>query len=116
MNKRISPRKTLKTRVIFEDEFKEGILYFISSDISTSGLFIQTKLPLKAGTKVFLKFCLYMEDKPIRVAAEVMRQIIKKRGPGRKKPVVPGVGLKFLGLTQSEFKRIQAFMTGQSDE
>ncbi|MBU0506578.1 MAG: PilZ domain-containing protein [bacterium] len=113
MNNRISPRKTIQTRVIFEDEFNEGILYFISSDISTSGVFIQTKLPLKAGTRVFLKFCLYMEDKPIHVAAEVMRQMTKKRGPGRKKPITPGVGLKFLGLSHKDFKRIEAFMAGE---
>ena len=113
MNNRISPRKALQTRVIFEDEFSEDLLYFISSNLSTSGIFIQTDLPLKAGTKVFLKFCLYVDDKPIHVAAEVMRQITKKRGPGRKKPITPGVGLKFLGLSQSDFKKIEKFMTGE---
>lgn len=113
MNQRIAPRKTLKTRVIFEDEFGEDFLYFISTDISTSGLFIQTKLPLKAGTRVFLKFCLYVDDEPIRVAAEIMRQLTKKRGPGRKKPITPGVGLKFLGLSQKDFKKIERFMAGE---
>ncbi len=113
MNKRISPRKTLQTRVVFEDEFNEDILYFISNDISTSGIFVQTKLPLKAGTRVFLKFCLFMEDKPIRVAAEVMRQMTKKRGPGRRRPITPGIGLKFQGLSQEDYKRIEAFMAGE---
>lgn len=112
MNKRISPRKILQTRVIFEDEFDEDLLYFISNDISTSGIFIQTKLPLKAGTKVFLKFYLYVDDEPIRIAAEVMRQMTVKRGPGRRKPITPGVGLKFLGLSQKDFKKIESFMRG----
>ncbi|MBF0104761.1 MAG: PilZ domain-containing protein [Deltaproteobacteria bacterium] len=112
MNHRISPRKTLQTGVVFEDEFDEDFLYFISSDISISGIFIQSRLPLKAGTKVFLKFCLFVDDKPIRVAAEVMRQIIQKRGPGRKKPVTPGIGLKFTGLSQEDFKRVEKFMGG----
>jgi len=110
VNHRISPRKTLRTRVIFVDELKQDFLYFISNDISTSGLFIQTKLPLKAGTKVLLKFCLYVGDDPILVAAEVMRQMKKKRGPGRKKPVTPGIGLKFLGLSQKDFKKIEEFL------
>ncbi|OVE80816.1 hypothetical protein BVY03_05400 [bacterium K02(2017)] len=114
MNHRISPRKTLQTRVIFEDEYGDDFLYFISSNLSTSGIFIQTKLSLKAGTKVFLKFCLYVDDAPIKVAGEVMRQITKKRGPGRKKPIIPGVGLKFLGLSQKDFKKIETFMRGES--
>ncbi|EKD51962.1 MAG: hypothetical protein ACD_62C00150G0004 [uncultured bacterium] len=113
MNKRISPRKMLQTRVIFEDEFHDEIFYFISKNISASGIFIQSKLPLSAGTRVFLKFCLNLEDKPIHVAAEVMRQINKKRGPGRRRPVTPGIGLKFMGLSQSDFKRIEAFLRGE---
>lgn len=113
MNKRISPRKTLQTRVVFEDEFSEDFLYFISSNISTSGIFIQSKLHLKAGTRVFLKFRLYDDDAPIHVAAEIMRQLTKKRGPGRKKPITPGVGLKFLGLSQKDFKKIEEFMAGE---
>ena len=113
MNNRISPRKTLQTRVIFEDEYDEDFLYFISSDISTSGIFIQTRLPLKAGTKVFLKFYLYVDDGPINVTGEVTRQMTKKRGPGRKKAITPGVGLKFLGLSQKDFKKIETFMRGE---
>lgn len=112
MNNRISPRKTLQTRVIFEDEFSEDFIYFISNDISTSGIFIQTQLPLKAGTRVFLKFCLYVDDEPIHTAAEVMRQMTRKRGPGRKKPITPGVGLKFLGLSQADYKKIEQYLTG----
>lgn len=113
MNNRIAPRKALQTRVIFEDEFSEDFLYFTSKNISTSGVFIQTQLPLKAGMKVFLKFCLYLEDEPIHVAAEVMRVMNKKRGPGRRKPVIPGIGLKFLGLSHGDFKKIEAFIRGE---
>ena len=43
--KRISPRKTLKTRVVFEDEFSEGFLTFLSTDISLSGIFIESEIP-----------------------------------------------------------------------
>jgi Tfp pilus assembly protein PilZ len=112
MNKRIAPRKTLQTRVIFVDEFNEDFLYFISSNISTSGLFLQTTITLKAGIRVFLKFHLYDDDEPIFATAEVMRQMVKKRGPGRKKPITPGVGLKFLGLSQRDFMRIERFVGG----
>ncbi len=113
MNQRISPRKTIQTRVVFEDEFGDDFLYFISTNISTSGIFVQTSLLLKAGTRVFLKFHLYDEDAPIHVAAEVARQMAKKRGPGRKKPVIPGIGLKFMGLSQADYLRIEGFLAGR---
>lgn len=113
MNKRIAPRKTLQTRVVFVDELNEDFLYFISSNISTSGLFLQTTVTLKAGIRVFLKFHLYDDDEPIFVTAEVMRQMIKKRGPGRKKLIVPGVGLRFLGLSQKDFLKIENFVGGR---
>lgn len=112
MMSRIAPRKPLQTRVVFEDEFNEELLYFVSKDISTSGIFIQTKLSFKASTKVFLKFSLYEGEKPIEVVGEVMRFHDKKRGPGRKKPVTTGVGLKFLGLSREDFKRIENFIQG----
>lgn len=113
MNNRISQRKPIKTRVIFEDEFSEDFLYFVSDNISASGIFVQTSIHLHAGTKVFLKFCLYLEDSPIHVAAQVMRVMQKKRGPGRHKPVTPGIGLKFLGLSQEDLQKIESFIKGE---
>lgn len=112
MKSRIAPRKTLRTRVVFEDELQEEFLYFISNDISASGIFIETALPFKSGTRVLLKFSLYVGDEPIRTAAEVTRQITKKRGPGRHKAVTPGIGLKFLGLSQIDYKKIEKFIEG----
>ena len=110
MDNRISERKTFQTRVIFEDEFNEDFLYFTSTNISVSGIFIQTKLPFKAGTRVFLKFSLYEGDAPIQASGEVMRFMDKKRGPGRKRPITTGVGLKFLGLTESDFLKVKDYV------
>ncbi len=112
MNNRIAPRKIFRAQVVFQDEFGGDFIYFISTNISTSGIFIESKLPFKSGLKVLLKFSLYENDAPITVAAEVMRQSTKVRGPGRRKPVVPGVGLKFLGLSQEDYLRIERFVEG----
>jgi uncharacterized protein (TIGR02266 family) len=110
MNNRIAPRKPFQTRVVFEDEFNEEFLYFVSTNLSTSGIFIQTKLALVPGTKAFLKFSLYEGESPVQVAAEITRFHDKKRGPGRKKPVTTGIGLRFLGLSRSDFQRIEKFI------
>ena len=109
MNERIAPRKNFVTEVIFEDEFGCEFLYFWSENISASGLFIRTDLALNPGTKVFLKFKLNDTAIPIRTAALVMRQHGQKRGPGRKKPVAQGVGLKFTSLAPKDFMKLQEF-------
>ncbi len=109
MNERIAPRKSFVTEIIFEDEFGHEFLYFWSENISASGLFIRTDLALKSGTKVFLKFRLKPNSVPIRTTAIVMRQHGQKRGPGRKKPVMQGVGLKFTSLGPKDFIKLQEF-------
>ena len=107
---RIAPRKSLKTQVYFLNERGKEFLYFISENISTSGLLIQSPMPMQAGTKVFLKFCLFEGDEPIEVAAQAMRFHDKKRGPGRHRRVQTGIGLRFLGLEPQDFKRIESFI------
>lgn len=110
-NQRVSPRKALQTRVVFEDEFSEGFLYFLSTDISYSGLFIESTIPLQIGTKVFLKFALYEGEKPITITAEVARIMGNNRGRGRpKKNKKIGIGLRFIGLKPSDLERIQNFI------
>lgn len=113
MNQRLSPRKPFQTRVVFEDEFGEELVYFVSTNISSSGIFIQTRLPFKAGTKVFLKFSLAEGSAPIRAAAEITRFHDRRRGPGRKKPVTTGLGLRFLGLSRDDFTRVENFILGR---
>lgn len=108
---RLAERKSLQTRVIFLDEFGHDFLYFISANISLSGVFIQTTLPLKPQTEVLLKFSLYEGDEPIVVSAEVMRLVESHRGPGRKKQIIKGLGLKFLGLSDKDFDQIYHFIS-----
>lgn len=110
MNARISPRKPLKTRVVFQDEHHNDFLYFVSDNISTSGLFVTTDLKFAPGSKVFLKFTLFEGSPPIQVTAEVMRLHEQRRGPGRKRPITPGLGLKFLGLRPEDYARIHDFV------
>lgn len=108
---RISPRKNLRTRVVFEDEFNEEFLYFLSTDISLSGIFIESDIPLKEHTRIFLKFSLYEGDEPLRITGEVARMSREKRGPGRRrKKRPPGVGIRFIGLSLENLKKIERFI------
>ncbi len=110
-NHRISPRKNIKTRVVFEDELGEELLYFLSTDISLSGIFIESDIPLNEQSKVFLKFSLYEGDPPIRVTGEIARIMGERRGPGRRpKKQRIGIGIRFVGLSLKDLKRIDKFI------
>lgn len=109
---RISPRKSLKTRVVFEDEFNEEFLYFLSTDISLSGIFIESSILLRERTKLFLKFSLYEGDDPIQVTGEVARIMAVRRGRGRrKKNQKIGVGIRFIGLKAEDLRKIEEFVS-----
>ena len=108
---RISPRKKIRTRVVFEDENNEEFLYFLSTDISIAGIFIESRIPLLNHTKVFLKFSLYEGDDPIQVTGEIMRLAEGKRGRGRRpKKQKIGIGIRFLELSTTQLKKIQDFI------
>ena len=113
LNRRISPRRALETRVVFEDEFNEEFLAFTSKDISLSGIFLRTPLLLRPGTHVRIKFSLGFDEPAIRTGAVVSRRAMRKRGPGRKSPFDEGLGLKFLGLDPIALARIERFLSGE---
>lgn len=108
---RISPRKALKTRVIFEDEFGEGFLYFLSKDISLSGIFVESELHFSEGAKVFLKFSLHEDDEPIQVTGEITRLDERLHARGRRpRSFHPGLGIRFLGIAHHDLARVEAFI------
>lgn len=106
IEKRIYPRKKLRTRVVFEDETGEGFVYFYSTDVSMGGLFFESDVPLKIGTRVFLSFSLGEREAPIRTTAQVMR-VERESGTGF---VVLGVGIKFLDLQEPARNKVEAYV------
>lgn len=109
-NQRVSPRKNLRTRVFFEDDANDELLYFLSTDLSLSGIFIESEMSLQEHSKVFLKFSIFDGDEPIRVTAEVTRWMEEKRGPGRRKKQKKGIGLRFIGLSLPDLKKIEQYI------
>lgn len=111
LDNRISPRKNIKTRVVFEDEFSDEFIYFLSTDISLSGIFIESNIKFVPGSNVFLKFSLYEGDKPIEVTGEIMRirQAPRRRGRKSQNEKV-GIGIRFVGLRAKDLQRIKQFI------
>jgi len=105
IEKREFPRHTLRTRVVLEDERGEGFIYFYATDISRGGLFIESEIPLKIGTKIFLSFTLQDNEEPIRTTGEVVR--MEKLAPSY--TGISGMGIRFLDLDSQDRQRLETF-------
>jgi uncharacterized protein (TIGR02266 family) len=107
IEKRIYPRKVLRTQVIFEDESGEGFIYFYSTDVSLGGIFLESDVPLKLGTRVFLSFTLREAEPPIRATGQVVR--VERESSGSL-PVI-GMGVQFLDLSDEAKQQIQKYIS-----
>lgn len=104
--KRLYPRRPIKTQVVFENEDSEGSLYYFSKDISAGGLFVETDMPIKLGTQVFLRFSLALGAKPIQATGEVVRVMRDENQTGSK----IGVGIQFIYIHPLDRELIQDFI------
>ena len=109
--KRINPRRSLRTKIIFEDERREGFIYFYSSDVSIGGIHLESDIPFKVGTKVFLHFQLDPDLPTIRATGEVAR-LEKEMGPEapRLSFVVMGMGIRFIDIEPGGDKALATFL------
>ncbi len=98
--RRVHPRGALRTKVVFEDEFGDGLFYVFSEDISLGGVFLASEVPVLVGTLMFLSFVLPGHKRPVRVTGEVVRR-----------PQAGGMGVRFVGLTELARNRIEEFLS-----
>jgi len=96
--RRLFPRRPCRMKVVFEDEYKEGLFYVFSSDISLGGLFLEGDMPARPGAMLFLSFALPGKKRPVRATGEVVRS------------VGGGMGIRFVGLGEKAEKRIKTYL------
>ncbi len=106
--KRLYPRRPIRTQVVFENEDSEGVLYFFSKDVSAGGLFLESDIPIRLGTQVFLRFSLTAKSKPIQATGEVIRVMRDKKGADGKEKV--GIGIQFIYIHPLDRELIQEFI------
>jgi hypothetical protein len=106
--KRLSPRKDWVGRVIFEDERGEPLIYIHSENISVSGIYLASNIPMQVGSRAFLSFTL-PTGAEIRTIGEVVRIKRDPRTSSRKDPARVGMGIRFLDLTTDQRQRITSF-------
>jgi uncharacterized protein (TIGR02266 family) len=102
--KRVYPRRDLRTAIIFEDEFEDGMFYVYSENISMGGLFLASSIPLRMGTLLFLSFVIPGFKRPIRVTGEVVRTNAPYGGG-------EGMGIRFVGLSEMALQRLKQFLS-----
>lgn len=105
--KRLYPRRPIRTQVVFENEDSEGMLYFFSTDISAGGLFLESEVPVKLGTQVFLRFSLAPKARPIQATGEVVRVMRDQNEEGQGKV---GIGIRFIYIHPLDRELIQDFI------
>ena len=107
--KRIFPRAKLRSKVIFEDELGEGFIYFYSTDLSLGGLFLESDIPLKMGTRIFLSFNLGgpgESETMIRTTGQVVR-VEREQETGL---AVVGMGVRFVDLAEAAKSAIERYL------
>ncbi len=108
VDRRIFPRKELRTKVVFEDEFGGGLFYVYSTDLSMGGMLLESDIPLKIGSLIFISFFLPPHKRPLRVTAEVIRK------HGEEGKARSGTGVRFVGLGEGAAKRLEEFLGDHS--
>lgn len=81
-----------------------------SANLSESGLLLRTPRPLPVGSRVELDLGLPDGDRPLRLAAEVVRHAIPEQERLR------GMGLRFVGLRDAQRQRLRRFVAERAVE
>ncbi len=97
--RRLHKRRRFRTKVVFEDEFGDGLFYVWSEDISIGGIFLESAIPVKVGTMLYLSFALPKHKRPIHITGEVVRIAGSL-----------GMGIRFVGLSVIARKRLEQFI------
>ncbi len=99
-DKRGGAREKIRFNIMVDDgsSFNAGVV----NDVSESGLFLETALPLDVGTKVRLTTVDLGDGEPITVEAQVARvQTDEDSSPEN----TAGMGLKFLNLNDRQISQ-----------
>lgn len=104
---RLAKRFKLDMRVYFGST-RQLMLAGDCVNLSASGLFLNTEVPLEHGEQLLLRFRLPGQEAEICCQARVAWA--NRKGEAQKQPLPPGAGLQFLGLTGGHTKSLLQYM------
>ena len=109
MERRLFSRTIMRTKVVFDDEFGEGLISLYAEDVSLGGVFLASDIPIKVGSYVFLSFHLPDNKTFIRATGQVVRVASEEVKPGLDQR--KGVGIRFVGLSEESASAIQEYVS-----
>ena len=83
---------------------EDTFLFAYITDISAMGIFVQTRSPEPAGTKLNLRFMVPGQDRPFELEGEVIW--VNPYRPGDRENLNPGMGIRFMDLIQADRERL----------
>jgi uncharacterized protein (TIGR02266 family) len=101
---RQTPRAPVRMLVGIEERVPDRFLH--SVNISEGGIYLRTHAPLPDNTHLHLSFTLPLDSGEIKVEGEVIRKI----PIGVQFDAEPGIGLRFLGISEDDRNRIRNFV------
>lgn len=100
-DRRLFERKSLKTKIYFEDELGDPLIWLRGQNISLGGLLIMGDLNIKKGSALFISFSLPGVEEVIKVTGEVVR--LDPSPPG-------GMGVRFIGLAPRAQRVVESYL------
>ena len=110
-DRRRAPRLLVDLEVDYGNQ--DNFLFAYIRDISATGIFIRTESPEKAGTRLNVRFTPHGEQgdgsmAPLELEGEVIW--INPFRPSRSDSIHPGMGVRFIDLTDEQRYRLTAFV------
>lgn len=111
---RVAPRKPTNLMIGLVDAEGRELLSLPTANLSLTGMFVKSEPPYLIGSHVRLKFFLPGETAAILATAIITRIAAKKRGPGRHRKPEKGFGLRFVGMSMADMKRMIKYLDATS--
>ena len=104
--RRQAPRVFVDLEVDYGNE--DTFLFAYITDISATGIFVRTNTPESPGTKLNVRFSPNTGEMPLELEGEVAW--INPYRPGHSDSINPGMGIRFLDLTDQQRWRLTEFV------
>jgi len=106
-DRRQAPRVLVNLEVDYGNE--DNFLFAYIKDISATGIFVRTNSPEEPGTSLNVRFTPSTPGDVLDIEGEVIW--VNPFRPGRRDNLNPGMGIRFIELTDDQRRRLTEFVT-----
>jgi len=108
---RVFDRTAISLKIRLSEDSDDVSIKFDTANLSVGGIFVKSSLLWKPGQVFNLSFTLPGSDKEIKVKGVVARSDDKYSIFTENDSSIPGMGIKFVGLSDEDRKIIQDFLS-----